>query len=85
MFKIIHWIFGVYLFLIFVRVLGSWFPRFAHHPIMRFVGLYVDPYLNFFRRRIPPLGGTLDLSPLLAYFVLKIGERFVLGFLGNFL
>lgn len=30
-----------------------------------------DPYLNIFRGLIPPLGGTLDLSPILAFLVLN--------------
>lgn len=30
-----------------------------------------DPYLNIFRGIIPPLGGTLDLSPILAFLVLS--------------
>lgn len=31
-----------------------------------------DPYLNIFRGIIPPLGGTLDLSPILAFLVLNV-------------
>ena len=31
-----------------------------------------DPYLNLFRGIIPPIGGTLDLSPILAFFALNI-------------
>lgn len=30
-----------------------------------------DPYLNVFRGIIPPLGGTLDLSPILAFVTLN--------------
>jgi YggT family protein len=30
-----------------------------------------DPYLNIFRGIIPPLGGTLDFSPILAFLVLN--------------
>lgn len=30
-----------------------------------------DPYLNIFRGIIPPLGGSLDLSPILAFLVLN--------------
>jgi YggT family protein len=30
-----------------------------------------DPYLNIFRGIIPPIGGTLDLSPILAFLVLN--------------
>ena len=32
-----------------------------------------DPYLNLFRGIIPPIGGTLDLSPVLAFIVLDVG------------
>ena len=31
-----------------------------------------DPYLNLFRGIIPPIGGTLDLSPILAFVVLDV-------------
>lgn len=31
-----------------------------------------DPYLNLFRGIIPPLGGTIDLSPILAFVVLDV-------------
>ncbi|KAL8497052.1 hypothetical protein ACS0TY_020653 [Phlomoides rotata] len=35
------------------------------------VSTLCDPYLNIFRGIIPPLGGTLDLSPILAFLVLN--------------
>ena len=31
-----------------------------------------DPYLNLFRGIIPPVGGTIDLSPILAFTVLNV-------------
>jgi YggT family protein len=31
-----------------------------------------DPYLNIFRGIIPPLGGSLDFSPILAFLVLNV-------------
>lgn len=80
--KIIHWVFWLYTLFLFARVIGSWFPRFAYHPAMRFVRFYTDPYLGLFRRIIPPIGGALDLSPLLAFFALRLLEGMILGFLG---
>jgi len=77
----IHLLFLSYTVLLFIRCVGSWFPRVAAHPFMRFVGHYTDPYLNFFRRLIPPIGGMLDLSPLLAFFGLQFMEFFLLYFL----
>lgn len=73
--------FTVYTLLLFVRVLGSWFPKFAQHSFMRFVSHYTDPYLNLFRKIIPPIGGVLDLSPMIAFFALQILEQLLLGFI----
>ena len=76
--NLIHWVFLTYTIFLLVRIVGSWFPSFAGHQIMRFVALYTDPYLNLFRRVIPPIGGMLDLSPLLGFFALQIGENLLL-------
>jgi YggT family protein len=74
---LIHWVFLTYTIFLLVRIIGSWFPMFAHHKIMRFVAFYTDPYLNLFRRFIPPIGGVLDLSPLLGFFALQIMENLI--------
>lgn len=69
-------LFLVYLVLIFIRVLLSWVPRMPYNVYLRAVVGFVEettnPYLNLFRRFIPPLGGRLDISPILAIFVLLI-------------
>ena len=75
--NLVHWVFQIYILLLLVRVIGSWFPNFAGTKCMRFVCFYTDPYLNLFRRLIPPIGGTLDLSPLLAFFSLNLMENFL--------
>jgi len=64
-------LFTVYTFMLLARVLGSWFPRLAQSRFMRFIGFYTDPYLNIFRKIIPPLG-MIDLSPMVAFFALQI-------------
>ncbi|HSX10339.1 MAG TPA: YggT family protein [Chlamydiales bacterium] len=68
-----------YTVLIFLRIVSSWFPEWQAHNFVRFVAFYTDPYLNLFRRLLPPLGGILDISPILAFFVLKILERILLS------
>jgi YggT family protein len=69
----------VYYVLIFARILMSWIPRMPYNRILSavlgFVTDVTDPYLNLFRRFIPPLRvgpGALDLSPMIAIFVLVI-------------
>lgn len=62
----------LYLLLLFLRVLLSWFPTFKwdRNPwiILRQV---TDPYLNLFRGLVPPLLGTIDFTPLLGFIILQ--------------
>ena len=74
----------VYLVLIFIRIILSWVPRMPYNRWLnagvKFVSDVTDPYLNLFRRVLPPvrLGpGALDLSPIVATFVLIIVSSLV--------
>ena len=78
---IVGLVFSAFTIMLFVVVIGSWFPNFQRSRVMRAVRFYVDPYLNLFRKIIPPIGGTLDLSPLFAFISLSILERIIMGFL----
>jgi YggT family protein len=76
----------VYLVLIFIRILMSWIPRMPYNrylsAVLKFVSDVTDPYLNLFRRILPPvrLGGAgLDLSPIVATFVLIIVSAIVVN------
>ncbi len=75
---LIHLVFLTYTILLFIRVIGSWFPSFARHPFMHFINRMTEPYLGLFRRIVPPIGGVLDLSPLIGFFLLQMGEQFIL-------
>ena len=75
---IIHYTVFLYTVLIAVRIIASWFPRMAYHRAILFTSRLTDPYLNLFRRFIPPIGGRLDLSPMLAFLGLNIIEKLLL-------
>jgi YggT family protein len=75
----VYTLFLVYFVLIFIRVVLSWVPRMPYNRVLNafvtFVHDTTDPYLNVFRRIIPPVRmgpGALDLSPIIAIFVLWI-------------
>jgi YggT family protein len=70
---IIDRFFLVYSIMLFVRVIGSWLPELSQYRWMQFLGFYVDPYLNLFRRIIPPIG-MIDISPIIAIFALRYIE-----------
>jgi YggT family protein len=62
--------FYVFLLMIFVRCLLTWFPGVNYNnPIIKGLCSAVDLYLDLFRKFIPPLG-MFDLSPIVASFVL---------------
>lgn len=78
-FALIHTTFQAYTIMIFVRLIGSWFPNLQRYRWMYFMRYYTDPYLNIFRRIIPPLGGVLDISPVLGFFALDIMEKVLIS------
>jgi YggT family protein len=79
-------LFVVYVILIFARIVLSFVPRMPYRPWLRsvldFITEMTDPYLNFFRRFLPPIGGggfALDLSPMIGLIVLFVAQALVVG------
>lgn len=56
---------------IIVRVIGSWFGAGRHSRFMRPVYFLTDWIVEPLRRIIPPFG-MIDISPLVAYFIIII-------------
>jgi YggT family protein len=82
----INALFLVYIILIFARILLSWIPRIPYNPalsaVIGFIQDVTNPYLNLFRRFLPPVGGggfALDLSPIIATLVLIIAQSIIVG------
>ena len=76
----------VYVVLIFVQIIVSFIPRMPYNrflsAFLTFVADVVNPYLNIFRRFLPPVRigpGALDLSPMVGTFVLLIVGGIVSG------
>ena len=71
----------LYLVLIFVRILLSWFQTTQWaSTVISFLAPITDPYLNIFRSIIPPLGG-IDFSAILAIIVLNLIPELLVGLL----
>jgi YggT family protein len=77
---------NVYILLIIAYILSSLFFAFGGRvpyarwssAVLGFLRDVCEPYLGFFRRFIPPLG-PLDLSPVIAIFLLRIVGSIVVG------
>ncbi len=79
----VHVFLLVYILLVFAYILSSWF-QLPYRPwlyrIRQFLSDVCEPYLRVFRRILPPLG-PLDLSPIVAVFVLVIADQVIVSLL----
>ncbi len=70
----------LYQFLIFIRVILSWvntdpYRSTVDHPLVRLLQRITDPVLVPLRRLIPPIGGTVDITPIVVLILLEIVRR----------
>jgi YggT family protein len=84
--RVISVIFQIYEFLILIRVLLSWinvssYRPVINHPIVRILYRVTDPVLVPLQRLIPPIGGAIDISPVVALILLEIIRRVLITFL----
>lgn len=63
----------IYTWALIIYVLMSWVPNLRENAIGQFLGRICEPYLEVFRRIIPPLG-MIDISPIVAFFVLRLAR-----------
>lgn len=78
----------VYLYMIIAYILLSWLPNARNSFIGEMLGKFVEPYLSIFRRFIPPIGGMIDISPIVAIFALNFviyGLQAVIGYVLGFM
>jgi YggT family protein len=75
---LVTWTFTILKVAVIVRVVSSWLPISPYSRWVAWSYRLSEPILGPLRRVMPTLGG-LDLSPILAYFLLSITERLLLG------
>jgi YggT family protein len=68
-------------YVIVINALLSWVSPDPLNPIVQLLTLIAAPITDPIRRVVPPLGGVLDISPLLAILVLIFANSILHGFL----
>ncbi|KOS69865.1 membrane protein [Lysinibacillus contaminans] len=66
--------FNVYSFMLIAYILMSWVPAAQNSSIGRMLEKMCEPYLGIFRKIIPPIG-MIDISPIVAIFLLNFIQR----------
>ena len=69
---------SIYILLIIMRIVFSWAMVSYGNPVMRFLVNATEPLLGPLRRRIPPLG-WIDISPIIAFFILWLFQAAIVG------
>ena len=69
----VNTLFYFYYLLLIIRIFLTWIPNidWDAQPF-NFLRSVTDPFLNIFRGIIPPIGGMLDISPIIAFIALQV-------------
>ena len=79
---LITWTFGILQLALIVRVVSSWVRVSEYSRWVRWTLPLTEWLLRPLRNLIPPLGGTLDLSPLVAFLLLVLAKGVLLSVVG---
>ncbi len=71
----------IYSLLIIARAILSWTRIDQRNQFVRILSALTDPVLNPIQRVIPPIGGTIDISPFVAFFAVQLIKTMVLRLL----
>ena len=69
---------NIFFYALIISVILSWVAPGSHNPGAELINQICDPFLAPFRRILPNLGG-LDISPILAFMVLKLIDMLVIN------
>lgn len=82
------WILWLYSLLIVINAIMSWLPMLSNSVVGKFLDKIVNPYLNLFRRgpfaKLAYSTG-IDVSPIIALFILYFIQNYVLVWIFNLL
>jgi YggT family protein len=74
--------FSIYFWGLIIVIIASWVAPVSHNPALMLVRQIIEPVMKPFRKLIPPLGG-IDITPILAFMVLHILNRYVVAALAQ--
>ena len=80
--QIVNQLFYFYYVIIILRIFLSWIQTidWDAQPFV-LIRSITDPFLNIFRGVIPPIGGMLDISPVIAIILLQVIQGLLVGML----
>lgn len=77
--SLINTLFLILTLAILARVLLSFIDPTGRNQISRMILDVTEPIIGPIRRVVPPLGGVIDLSPIIALFLLQFVQRLIVN------
>ncbi|WP_020008723.1 YggT family protein [Salinicoccus albus] len=65
-------VFPIFFWGLIIYILSSWLPALRESVVGQVLGKIYEPLLEPVRKLIPPLGGVLDLSPIILLLVIRL-------------
>jgi YggT family protein len=62
----------VYMILILIRVVLSWIRPNPSNPFVQVIYNLTEPLLSPLRRIVPPIGGAIDISPIILFILFYV-------------
>ena len=81
---IVNLIFQIINIAILVRVVLSWIPHNKMNPLINIIYKITEPILKPIQSIVPPIGGGIDITPMIAIFLIQLLRPIIIGLLISF-
>ncbi len=71
---------SIFFWCMIISIIGSFIAPFSHHPVLVLANQIINPLAAPIRKVLPPLGGVIDLSPIIILLGLKIVDMLIIRF-----
>lgn len=68
---------SIFFWSMIISIVGSFIAPFSHHPLLVLANQIINPLAAPIRKLLPPLGGVLDLSPIIILLGLKVVDMMI--------
>jgi YggT family protein len=75
--KVLSIVLNLYMWLIIIRALVSWFSPDLYNPFYQFLIRITEPVLGYIRRILPMRAAGMDLSPIVALLAIIFLQTFL--------
>jgi len=75
---VINYLLTFYMYIIIARAIISWVSPNPYNPIVNFLYMATEPVLSYVRKIIPPIGGSVDLSPIVVLVAIVFIKQFLI-------